>query len=35
LSADKKEFAVYFERMFGKQLQLRLQILNDFKELTA
>jgi P63C domain len=35
ISADKKEFSILFERRFGKQLQLRLQLLKEFKELTA
>ncbi len=35
LSTDKKEFLLHFERIFGKQLQVRLQLLKEFKELTA
>jgi hypothetical protein len=35
LSDSKDEFDRKFERIFGKQLQLRLQLLEDFKELTA
>lgn len=35
LSDNKAEFDHKFERIFGKQLQLRLQLLEEFKELTA
>jgi hypothetical protein len=35
LSDSKAEFDRKFERIYGKQLQLRLQLLEDFKELTA
>ena len=35
LSADKDEFVHHFERLFGKQLQLRLQVLKELPELTA
>ncbi len=35
LSDDKDELDRKFERIFGKQLQLRLQLLQEFKELTA
>jgi hypothetical protein len=35
LSDNKDEFDRKFERIYGKQLQLRLQLLEDFKELTA
>jgi hypothetical protein len=35
LSDSKEEFIRYFERKFGKQLQLRLQVLKELPELTA
>jgi len=35
LSDNKAEFDQKFERIFGRQLQLRLQVLEEFKELTA
>jgi len=35
LSDGKAEFERQFEKIYGKQLQLRLQLLEDFKELTA
>ena len=35
LSADKDEFVQHFERLFGKQLQLRLQVLKKVPELKA
>ena len=35
LSDSKDEFDQKFERIFGKQLQLRLQLLEEFKELTS
>ncbi|MFZ0590778.1 MAG: P63C domain-containing protein [Bryobacteraceae bacterium] len=35
LSDTKEEFDHKFERIFGKQLHLRLQLLEEFKELTA
>ncbi len=35
LSDSKEEFDRKFERIFGKQLQLRLQLLEEFKELMA
>jgi hypothetical protein len=35
LSNNKSEFDQQFERIYGKQLQLRLQLLEEFKELTA
>jgi hypothetical protein len=35
LSDSKDEFDRKFERIFGKQLQLRLQLMEEFKELTA
>ena len=35
LSDGKDEFDRQFERIFGKQLQLRLELLQNFKELTA
>jgi hypothetical protein len=35
LADSKEEFGLKFERIFGKQLQLRLQLLEEFKELTS
>ncbi|MFL6465588.1 MAG: P63C domain-containing protein [Bryobacteraceae bacterium] len=35
LSADKDEFLKHFDRRFGKQMQLRLQVLNKLPELSA
>jgi hypothetical protein len=35
LSGNKDEFSHNFDRIFGKQLQLRLQVLKDLPELTA
>jgi hypothetical protein len=35
LSDSKAEFDRKFERIYGKQLQLRLQLLEDFKDLTT
>lgn len=35
LSDTKAEFDQKFERIYGKQLQLRFQILKEYKELTA
>lgn len=35
LSTDKDEFTHNFERLFGKQLQLRLQVMQHLPELTA
>ena len=35
LSDDKDDFAQKFERIYGKQLQLRLQVLKELPELTA
>jgi len=35
ISDEKDEFARFFERKFGKQLQLRLQVLKNVPELTA
>jgi hypothetical protein len=35
LSDTKEEFERKFDRIFGKQLSLRLQLLQEFKELTA
>jgi hypothetical protein len=35
LSEGKEDFAHLFERRFGKQLQLRLKVLQDVPELTA
>ena len=35
LSDNKDEFDRKFERIYGKQLQLRLKLLEDIKELTA
>ena len=35
ISDNKDEFVRYFERKFGKQLQLRLQVLKEVPELTA
>lgn len=35
LSADKDDFAHNFEKIYGKQLQLRLRVLDEFKELSA
>jgi hypothetical protein len=35
LSDSKEEFERKFEQIFGKQLQLRLQLLEEFKDLTA
>ncbi len=35
LSEGKEEFVHYFERRFGKQLQLRLKVLKSVPELTA
>jgi hypothetical protein len=35
LSANKDEFKGHFERIFGEQLQLRLQVLKELPELSA
>jgi hypothetical protein len=35
LSDDKNDFVQKFERIYGKQLQLRLQVLKELPELTA
>jgi hypothetical protein len=35
LSDSKDDFLCHFERKFGKQLQLRFQLLKEMPELTA